>query len=133
MRSGSYQTSEKAKLSAVNYSQARGARFIKEFNGSLMYGPDLYQVKVDDKVEINLWQPMHMPQTVEVVECASLSHFVVVCVPASANVPECLRKQMLSMIRNKYGQDVLPTFALLPIYAVKGAPLKHVNILLSLY
>ncbi len=91
------------------YSKMRVKRFIDEYSGSMTYGPDLFCVVVDGKVEINLWQPMHLPRAVELVaykDDVPESTFLLEVVPVDPEWPILLRKHMIHIIKAKYKQDM---------------------------
>jgi hypothetical protein len=98
--------SQKAQLCEIVYSKKRASQYIRDFDGSVMYGPDLFNVDVDGKVEINLWQPMHMPESVELEEIneeAKHSTSLFAMNPVNPAIPVLLRKTMLLSLEKKYG------------------------------
>ncbi len=104
--------SRKINIRECLYSKARAKKFIDDFDGSTMHGPDLFCVEINGKMKINLWQPMHMPHIVELVvyddNKKKMKSFLIEAVPVEPELPGLLRKHMIQIMKTAYGEFPVP-------------------------
>ena len=116
-----FENEKKAELCEIRYSKERAAKWIQQFDGSIMYGPDLYHVQVDGKTEVNLWQPMHLPRSVELTDGTN-SASLFTMIPVNDSVPVLLRTNMINQMEKKHG----------PVITFNNPEAKHLKLYLSL-
>jgi hypothetical protein len=102
LKHGNYVERTAAKFVFAKYSihktKARG--FITAAP-SITHGPDMYHVYLGSLLVLNVWQPMHLPETIEICDMVQIpSTYTLIKVDNNSNTS--VREQLLRAVRKRY-------------------------------
>ncbi len=91
-------------LKEVQYSQKKAAEYIyKQIETpSIMHGPDMYHVYLDDVLQVALWQPMSLPECVELIDITTSGQ------PAQLLKVgvDAIKRIIMELIEKKFAQKI---------------------------
>jgi hypothetical protein len=94
----------KLEVCEVLYSRAKTLRFLAD-KSLLMHGPDLYHVYFGNLLLVNIWQPMYLPNTVEMVDLTSVPETTML-LQIETEPNTMLRTKLHSLLETKYKQKI---------------------------